>query len=96
MRYDDDIMVARTQIYLPDTEHRKARIRAAEQGISLSEYIRRLVRRDLEGVGAGSPATIDEIFALGGAGEPTDVGRDKDRLVGEAIETDRSARSAAG
>lgn len=85
-------MTSRTQIYLPDEEHRKARIRAAEQGISLSEYIRRLVRRDLAATMAGTRATIAEIFGLGTPGEPTDVGRDKDRLVGEAIEAGRTGR----
>lgn len=85
-------MTARTQIYLPEEEHRRARIRAAEQGISLSEYIRRLVKRDLEATKAGSRATIEAIFGLGTAGEPTDVGRDKDRLVGEAIEAERTGR----
>jgi hypothetical protein len=86
-------MVARTQIYLPEPEHRRARIRAAEQGISLSEYIRRLIKRDLETTEPAARTTIDEIFGLAAAGEPTDVGRDKDRLLGEAIEAVEAARS---
>lgn len=90
-------MTARTQIYLPDEEHRKARIRAAEQGISLSEYIRRLVKRDLDALEPPRRATIEDIFDLA-AGEATDVGRDKDRLVAEAIEAARTrdAGSASG
>lgn len=54
------------------------------------------MNRFLEGTSAETPETIDEIFALGGGAEPTDVGRDEDHLVGEAIEVDRSGRSAAG
>jgi len=51
MRYDGDIMMARTQIMLEHEIQRRARQRASDLGVSLAEYIRRFVARDLGGCG---------------------------------------------
>src|SRR5437016_6136404 len=48
-RYDGDIMMSRTHITLDAEIQRKARQRASDLGISLAEYLRRLVARDLGG-----------------------------------------------
>jgi hypothetical protein len=79
--YDGAIMMQRTQITLGAVEHRQARRRAAEQGISLAEYVRRLIRDDL----AGPPRETDPraLFGLGDSGG-SDVAANKDRYVGEA------------
>ena len=45
-------------IVLPDHHHVGAKRKAAAEGVSLSEYIRRLVAHDLEGAPAGDPAAI--------------------------------------
>jgi hypothetical protein len=80
--YDGAIMMQRTQITLDPAEHRRARKRATELGISLAEYVRRLVRQDLESPTAkGDPTSL---FALGDSGG-SDVSRAKDAYVGEAI-----------
>jgi hypothetical protein len=80
--YDGAIMMQRTQITLAPAEHRRARRRAAELGISLAEYIRRLVRQDLESpMAKGDPSRL---FALGDSGG-SDVSREKDAYVAEAI-----------
>lgn len=51
-------------------------------GISLAEYVRRLVRRDLEG---GELATDpSRVFALGRS-SGTDIARHKDAMIGEAV-----------
>lgn len=74
-------MMERTQISLSPEDHRRAKARASELGISLAEYIRRLVRRDLGGARAGAdPASI---VALGDSGG-SDVARLKDRYLDEA------------
>ncbi len=79
-------MMARTQITLPPDEHRAARRRAAEQNISLAEYVRRLVHEDL--VGQDRPkADISEIFGIGHSGG-SDIARFKERYLGEAAEAD--------
>ena len=75
-------MMQRTQITLEPAEHRRARRRAAEQGISLAEYIRRLVREDLSE--PRPRVAIDEIFDLGDS-RASDVAQHKDAYVGEAI-----------
>jgi hypothetical protein len=82
-------MMQRTQITLDPAEHRRARRRAADLGISLAEYVRRLVRRDLEGPTIqGDPKGL---FALGDSGG-SDVATDKDAYVAEAIARVRQSR----
>jgi plasmid stability protein len=76
-------MAQRTQISLPPEDHRRARARAAELGISLAEYIRRLVARDLHG--EREPAPVSALFDLGSSGRGADVSRHKDAYVGEAL-----------
>ena len=67
---------------LDPAEHRRARRRAAELGISLAEYVRRLVREDLESPAVrGDPTAL---FALGDSGG-SDVAADKDVYVADAI-----------
>ena len=76
-------MVQRTQITLDPQQHRRARQRAAELGVSLAEYVRGLVRRDL---GEDEPpADVSAILALGDSGG-SDVARHKDDYIGEAVD----------
>lgn len=78
-------MTQRTQISLPAEDHRRARARASDLGISLAEYVRRLVARDL---GAGvTPAGAEALFDLGSSGG-SDVAANKPAYVGEALEAD--------
>ena len=75
-------MMIRTQISLDSERHAQARARAAELGVSLAEYMRRLVDRDV----ARPARTVDRsvVFDLGG-GIPTDIARGKDRMIAEAV-----------
>ena len=78
-------MMVRTQISLPPEDHRRARRKAAQLGISLAEYVRRLVERD---VAEPRPrARVSEIFGIGDSGG-SDVARFKDEYIGEAVEAD--------
>lgn len=74
-------MMVRTQILLNSELHNRIRARAAGLGISLAEYIRRLVDRDL----AESPRQVDPavVFDLGRSGG-TDIASGKGRMIGEA------------
>jgi len=81
-------MKQRTQILFEPEEHRYARRRAAEEGVSLSEYVRRLVRRDR---GEETRGDISTILGLGDSGG-SDVARYKDRYVGEAVEAEHPRR----
>ena len=64
----------------------RVRARASALGISLAEYFRRLVDRDL----AESPAKVSRsvVFDLGASGG-ADISTDKDRMVAEAIGTEK-------
>jgi hypothetical protein len=76
-------MNARTQVTLDPEMQRRAQAKAADLGISFAEYVRRLVANDL---GEPKPkADISIIFDLGASGEPTDIARDKDKMIGEAV-----------
>jgi hypothetical protein len=75
-------MNVRTQIKLDPETQRRAHAKAAELGISFADYVRRLVAQDL-----GPPkrkAPISAIFDLGASAEPTDVARDKHKMLDEA------------
>jgi hypothetical protein len=85
-------MVQRTQISLPPEDHRRARARASELGVSLAEYIRRLVARDLHTERERAP--VEALFGLGNSGKGADVSKRKDAYVGEAVEA--NARRHAG
>jgi len=81
--------MARTQITLDPELHRRARDRAAELGVSLAEYVRSLVARDLGRRRA--KADPSAVFALGSSGR-ADVAREKDQMVGAAIAAERARR----
>lgn len=75
-------MSTRTQLILDSEAHRLARQRAAELGISLSEYIRRLVAKDLGP--QGIPTDISSIFGIGSSGG-SDVARHKEEYIAESV-----------
>jgi hypothetical protein len=81
-------MMARTQITLDPELQRRARQRASDLGMSLAEYVRRLVARDLGGV----PAKADPsaVFDLGGSAA-TDIARHKNAMIAEAFSTHRKS-----
>ena len=82
-------MMVRTQISLDAEIHALTRERAAKLGISLAEYMRRLVDRDL----AESPRNIDRsiVFDLGTSGT-SDIASEKDRMIAEAIDARKCQR----
>ena len=62
---------------------RRAHAKAAELGISFAAYVRRLVACDL---GEPKPRPdISIIFDLVKDGPATDIARDKDKMIGEAV-----------
>jgi hypothetical protein len=76
-------MSARTQITMDPELQRRAQAKAAELGLSFAEYVRRVVSYDL---GEPKPkADISLLFDLGASREPTDIARDKNKMIGEAV-----------
>lgn len=78
----------RTQIALEAEQHALVKRKAADLGISMAEYIRRLVERDLEQVSLISD--ISAIFGIGDSGG-SDIAVDRKRATAEAIAA-RAAR----
>jgi hypothetical protein len=75
-------MMVRTQITLESELQSQARRRASEMGISLAEYVRRLVARDL--ARPGQKADVSSIFDLGSSGG-SDISANKDAMIAEAF-----------
>jgi hypothetical protein len=81
--HDGAIMTTRSQITLDPELQRRAHAKAAELGISFAEYVRRLLTDDL---GPQTPkADISMVFDLIDEGPETNIARDKDKMIGEAV-----------
>ena len=90
-------MNAPTQITMDPEVQRRAHAKAEALGMSFAEYVRRLVHQDLGEV--REKVDVSVVFDLGASAEPTNVARDKDKLIGDAVweeyleETGRKSRS---
>jgi hypothetical protein len=80
-------MMVRTQITLETELQKRARQRAGQIGVSLAEYVRRLVARDL--ARPETRADVTSIFDLGVSGG-SDIARDKGSMIAEAFDSVRS------
>jgi len=76
-------MNVRTQITLDPETQRRAQAKAADLGISFAEYVRRLVATDLGE--AKRKVDVSILFDLIDEGPPTDIARNKDKMIGEAV-----------
>jgi hypothetical protein len=76
-------MNARTQITIDPETQRRAQAKAAAMKISFAEYVRRLLVKDLGD--APRETDISGMFDLADTGPATDVARDKDKMIAEAI-----------
>ena len=76
-------------IVLPDHHHAEAKRKAARQGVSLSEYIRRLVASDLEkDTSSNDPSAIFGLFDSGGSR----IADGKQAMISEAIDKQFEAK----
>ena len=75
-------MMSRTQVTLDPEIQRRVRQRASDMGVSLAEYVRRLVVRDLGHSRTESNASA--VFDLGTSGG-SDVAKHKDAMLAEAF-----------
>lgn len=75
-------MMVRTQITLEAEMQRRARQRASELGVSLAEYFRRLVARDL--TRPRVRIAVDRVFDLGNSGG-SDIAKDEDAMIPESL-----------
>ena len=79
-------MTTRMQVTFEPEEHRRAKRRAAELGISLAEFVRRSVDQALDQPDRPKP-DISAIFGLGNSGG-SNVAKRKDEYLDEAVEAD--------
>ena len=82
-------MMSRTQITLEPEIRQRARQRANDLGVSLAEYVRRLVARDLGQTHGKTNPTL--LFDLGSSGG-SDIAQNKDAMVAAAISASRPGR----
>lgn len=63
-------------------------------GISIAEYMRRLVRRDLADEPPRSPPEVSALFGIGDSGDSggADVATNKQRYVAEAVAGSKTDR----
>ncbi|WP_420624644.1 hypothetical protein [Candidatus Poriferisodalis sp.] len=85
-------MTRPTNIVLDPDLRATAKRRAAERGLSMSAYIRDLIRDDDARTRAPAADITPIIGILGGGGGPTDMSRDKHRLVAEAFAAQHEQR----
>lgn len=78
--------MARTQISLDRETQNRARTRASELGISLAEYVRQLISRDLDYPDRNPD--ISCIFNLGSSGG-SNIAREKDAMIADAFDRAR-------
>jgi GH24 family phage-related lysozyme (muramidase) len=83
MWYDGAIMMVRTQITLDSEIQKRARRRASELGVSLAEYVRQVITRDLAEPQIKSD--VSSIFNLGSSGG-SNIARNKEAMVAEAFD----------
>jgi hypothetical protein len=79
-------MMAKTQITLETEMQRRARQRANDLGVSLAEYFRRLVARDL--ARPETAARVDRVFDLGSS-RGSDIASQKDSMIAQAFQSRR-------
>lgn len=82
-------MMVRTQITLESELQKRARRRASDIGISLAEYVRRVVARDLNGV--GTKTDISAVFDLGSS-SGSDIAREKRSMIADSLVAERKHR----
>lgn len=86
LHHDVCMPMTRTQLSFEREALSRARRRANEMGISLAEYVRRLVDADLdEPPPSASPETVFDL----GSSTGSDIAADKDRMIAEATGRNR-------
>ena len=91
-------MTRPTNVLLDPPLRAVAKRRADELGLSVSAYIRELIRSDDAAARAANRDITPLIGILGSEGGPSDIARDKRKMIGEAFgeEFDRRLRSRGG
>jgi hypothetical protein len=76
-------MMSRMQITLDPKLRNRVQKRAESLGVPIAEYVRQAIEKDLGG--EPTRASVSELFDLGRSREPTDIAKDKHKMIGDAI-----------
>jgi hypothetical protein len=76
-------MTSRMQITLDPELRLRAAKKAAKQGVSMAEYVRRAIERDLEV--ASTKPDVSAIFGIGRSKEPTNIALNKNAMIAESL-----------
>jgi len=89
--YNGATMMVQTQISIEAELRSRIRTRARALGISMAEYFRQLVERDLSDTTRNMDLSV--VFNLGASGG-ADVATNKDRMAAEAVGAEKARRTA--
>jgi hypothetical protein len=78
-------MATQAQILLDVETVHLAERRADELGLSVAQYITEVLSRDLRSEPTEGRVDPSVVFDLGSSTKPTNIARDKDRMVGAAV-----------
>jgi hypothetical protein len=79
-------VMVRTQITLESELQRRAKQRVSESGVSLADYVRRLLAHDLKGhVREADPACVFDLGKSGGA----NVAKERNSMIAHAFKSAR-------
>jgi hypothetical protein len=80
-------MTEHVTIPLDKDELARARLAAEAQGVATEVYLRTLIAAHLPFADPLSKQQfyLAKIFGMGSSAEPTDIAKDKDKLIGEAV-----------
>jgi hypothetical protein len=77
-------MTVHLTIPIDDASLERARAEATARGLTVEAYVAELIKTRLPPKSSAED-DVSSIFGLVRDGEPTDIARDKDKLVGEAV-----------
>jgi hypothetical protein len=76
-------MTSRMQITMDPALRHRATKKAEKLGVSMAEYVRRAIERDLEAPAAKPDVSI--IFGIGKSKEPTNIALNKKAMIAESL-----------
>lgn len=78
-------MTQHVTIQLDETEIERAREAAEAQGVSTEEFLRQLIAANLPLGGGPVKRAFSTMFPLGSSDGPTDISKEKDDMISEAV-----------
>jgi Ribbon-helix-helix domain len=76
-------MMSRMQITLDQKLRNRVQKRAERLGVPIAEYVRQAIEKDLGE--QPTRASVSELFDLGRSKEPTDISKDKHKMIADAL-----------